>query len=79
MSKGIVLAVLLIILSTERKLRLPLDTSKQTKVCSLVHPKNVSYSDFSEDIDVQCWDYHAEYCSYLKMLSVLGLKETCEA
>lgn len=33
MSKGIVLAVLLIILSTERKLRLPLDTSKQTKVC----------------------------------------------
>lgn len=33
MSKGIVLAVLLIILSTERKLRLPLDMSKQTKVC----------------------------------------------
>ncbi len=37
MSKGIVLAALLIILSTERerwrKLRLPLDTSKQTKVC----------------------------------------------
>lgn len=37
MSKGIVLAALLIILSTEkergRKLRLPLDMSKQTKVC----------------------------------------------
>lgn len=37
MSKDIVLAFLLIILSTERaggrKLGLPLDTSKQTKVC----------------------------------------------
>lgn len=66
MSKGIVLAALLILLSAEkrrgRKSKLPLDMSKQTKVCSLVHLKNASYSDFSEDIDVQC--YHALYCSY---------------
>lgn len=65
MSRGIVLAALLIILSTKRgrKLRLLLDVGKQKFLES--RSSKEFQSDLSEDIDVQCWDYWAECCSCL--------------
>lgn len=61
MSKGIVLAVLLIILSTERerkrrgrKLRLPLNMSKQTKVCRVWFFQRMSVIQTSLRILMSC-------------------------
>lgn len=84
-SKCIVLAFLLIILSTESsswgKLRLPLDMSKQTIVCRVwIHPKNARYSDFSEDTDVQCgvlglsYSLLVVFCKKKKKKSCHGLR-----